>query len=298
MDLYLSVVMLSMVLGFFAARIRQFILCHIISESLFPLMFFAFMFFLFYTEGKLPYQLSVSLNAIPSFVYGFALKKTFDNILQRYDHQQRYRVINFALFVIPVPVLFLLSTLDFSNFIFFFIFYIFAFLNLIIPAIFIFNLQISFIKKLSYLAFVIVVIVSLFFFHFYLKIPLNLKKFYTYSENFEILQDTNYNLPYIVERAQVKIFGSPVFYLSNSQIKNYKRAVMAASLYERENFRTLIIDSNQNFFKNPLYNLFEDFTCLDPLPESYVDWNKLPVSGNENYFIYKDEIVNFILKSK
>lgn len=298
MDLYIGATIISMVVGFFAARLKKLHLFHIISESLFPLIFFAFMFILFYAESRFSYKIALSLSVVPSFVYGFALKKTFDNILERYDHQQRYRVVNFALFIIPVPVIFILSIVSFTNIVFFLVLYIIAFLNLIIPALFVFNLKISFVKKFCYLGFILTLIFTTVFFHIYLKLPFNLKKFYNYSENFEILQNTNYNLPYIVERGDVKFFGEPVFYLSNSRIKNYKRAVAALSLYEKEGTRSLVIDSNQSFFKNSLYTLLDDFTCLDPVPERFVDDNRLPVSGLESYFVYKSEIVNFILNSK
>jgi hypothetical protein len=66
-----------MVVGFFAARLKKLHLFHIISEALFPLIFFAFMFILFYAESRFSYKIALSLSVVPSFCLWLCFKKDF-----------------------------------------------------------------------------------------------------------------------------------------------------------------------------------------------------------------------------
>ena len=118
---------------------------------------------------------------------------------------------------------------------------------------------------------------------------------------FQILnycENTNYNLPYIGERGEIKKSDSTIFYLSDNTIKNLKRAVATTSLFCEEDSKILVIDSNQKFFRNPLFGFYNNATIIDNISSEFVNNNKLPVSGRELYVAQEKEILNFLIDNK
>jgi tetratricopeptide (TPR) repeat protein len=113
--------------------------------------------------------------------------------------------------------------------------------------------------------------------------------------DFEILRNTNYHLPYINEHGDIKKYNSAIFHLSENSIRNMKRAAAAISLFCGENAKTLIIDSNQKFFKNPLFGFFTNAVVIDNVPYEYIRYNKLPVSGRELYITEEKEALTYII---
>ncbi len=296
--LYVAVVFTALLLGYLAGKLKKPSFWYVYSEMLFPVIFLAYLFILYYFYNKIPLEWAYIIAATPPLIYGFSLRQTFENILYKYEHKKRYNIINFSLYVLPVPVLFSLSLVQFSNLVFYIILYIISIFNIIVPGLFLFNLKINPLKKISYFIFTLIFIPAVLILHLYFKIPLNMNPFYTKSDNYELLLNTNYNLPYITEKGEIKIYGAPIFYLSDSNIRNLKRASAVAAFYPGDNSKTLVIDSNQKFFRNPVFSLFPDFICLDPLTSGHVDNYRLPFSGKQQYTPVQKELLNFILDNK
>ncbi len=297
-QIYVSVVFLAMAAGYFAGKLKKPSFWYVYSEMLFPVIFLAYLFLLFYFSDKISLTTAYAIAAAPPAIYGFSLRQTFENILSKYDHKKRYNIINFSLYILPIPVILSISFLQYTNILFYIILYIIAILNILIPGIFLFNLKINPLKKFAYFVFTLVFIPAVLLLHLYFKIPLSDKPFFTRSENFELLQKTNFNLPYISEKGVIKIYGNPAFYLSDSNIKNLKRGAAAAALYAKENTSTLVIDSNQKFFRNPVYSLMPEMLCIDTLSSKLIDNNRLPISGNQLYSPLQQELLNFLLANK
>jgi hypothetical protein len=76
--------------------------------------------------------------------------------------------------------------------------------------------------------------------HLYFKIPLTAKPFFTRSENFELLQKTNFNLPYITEKGTITDLRDPGFFIFQTvTLEIFKRVAAAGrSLREGEYFNT------------------------------------------------------------
>ena len=297
-QIYVSVVFLAMAAGYFAGKLKKPSFWYVYSEMLFPVIFLSYLFLLFYFSEKISLQTAYAIAAAPPAVYGFSLRQTFENILLKYDHHKRYNIINFSLFILPIPVILSISFLQYTNILFYVILYIIAVLNIMIPGIFLFNLKINPLKKFAYFVFTLVFIPAVLLLHLYFKIPLSAKPFFTRSENFELLQKTNFNLPYITEKGIISIYSTPAFYLSDSNIKNLKRGAAAAALYTRDNSSTLVIDSNLKFFRNPVYSLMPDMICIDTLHSKHIDNNRLPVSGKQLYPSSQNELLNYLLDNK
>jgi tetratricopeptide (TPR) repeat protein len=297
-QIYVSVVFFSMAAGYLAGKLKKPSFWYVYSEMLFPVIFLTYLFLLFSFSDKISLGIAYTIAAAPSAIYGFSLRQTFENILTKYDHNKRYNIINFSLYILPIPIILSISFLNYTNILFYIILYIIGILNILIPGIFLFNLKINPLKKFAYFVFTLIFITAVLMLHLYFKIPLTAKPFFTRSENFELLQKTNFNLPYITEKGTITIYGTPAFYLSDSNIRNLKRVAAAAALYAKENTSTLVIDSNQKFFRNPVYSLMPDLTCVDTLPAKHIDNNRLPFSGNQLYNPLQKELLNYLLDNK
>ena len=296
--IYLSVILFSMILGMFLGKFKKFSSWHVFSEMLFPIFFLSYLFLLYNYEGKINPLIGFSFLIPPTLVFGFSLKQTVLNITYNFTHEKRFSIINYSLFILPIPIIMASSLVTYTNFSFFLILYIITFLNIIIPGLFLFNSKLSSSKKLFYFFFSLIFIPSIVFMHLYYKIPLNNKSFVSNISNFELLQNTNFNLPYIAERGEIKKSGSTIFYLSESTIRNLKRAAAATSLFCEDNSRMLIIDSNQKFFRNPLFGIYRDAVVIDNVPSEFINNNKLPISGRELYVAQEKELLNLLIDNR
>jgi len=293
--LYISVVLVSMIIGIVIGRIKKFSSWHVYSEMLFPIFFLSYLFFLYNYENKIHPCVGFLFLILPSLVFGFSIKQTVLNITYNYKHEKRFRIINFSLFILPIPIIIAASLVNYTNLFFFLILYVITLLNIIIPGLFLFNSSLSSGKKLFYFFFSLLFIPAIVFMHLYYKIPLNNRVFVDNITNFELLRNTNFNLPYINERGEIKKSGSTMFYLSESTIRNLKRAAAATSLFCDEESKVMIIDSNQKFFRNPIFGFYNNAVVIDTVPYSYISDNRLPISGRELYVAQEKEILNFLI---
>ena len=77
-----------------------------------------------------------------------------------------------------------------------------------------------------------------------------------------------------------------------------KRAAAASSLFCDEESKMMIIDSNQKFFRNPIFGFYNNAVVIDNVPYSYISDNRLPISGRELYVAQEKEILNFLIDDK
>ena len=296
--IYVSVILFSMIAGFVFGSFKKFSSWHIYSEMLFPIFFLCYLFLLYNYENRIHFSIGFLFLIIPSLVFGFSLKQTILNITYNYKHEKRFSIINFSLFILPIPIIAAASIVHYTNLYFFIILYIITFLNIIIPGLFLFNSILSPGKKLFYFFFSLLFIPLIVFMHLYFKIPLNNKLYIDNITNFELLSNTNFNLPYISERGEIKDSGSTIFYLSESTIRNMKRAAAATSLFCEEDSKMMIIDGNQKFFRNPVYGFYNNSVYIDTVPSDFVSNNRLPISGRQLYVAQEKEILNFLTDNK
>ena len=296
--IYISVILISMIFGIMLGKLKKFSSWHVYSEMLFPIFFLSYLFLLYNYENKIHPYIGFLFLILPALVFGFSIKQTVTNITYNYMHEKRFSIINFSLFVLPIPIMIAASLVGYTNLFFFIILYVITLLNIIIPGLFLFNSSLSSSRKLFYFFFSLIFVPSIIFMHLYYKIPLNSKPFVDNISSFELLQNTNFNLPYINERGEIKKSGSTVFYLSESTIRNLKRAAAATVLFCDDESRMMIIDSNQKFFRNPVYGFYKNAVVIDNVPSEFVSSRKLPISGRELYVAQEKEIVNFLIDDK
>jgi tetratricopeptide (TPR) repeat protein len=280
---YISMIMFSIVIGMYAGGMKKFSFWHVYSEMLFPVLFITSLFVFYNYENKINPVLGFLILALPSVFFGFSLKQTVLNTINNYSHDKRFNIINFSMFILPVPIVLAASLVHYTALFFFIMLYTITILNIIIPGVYLFNTELRPGKKFLYFLFSLCFVPSIVFIHLYYKVPVNNKPFINNIANFEMLKNTNFNMPYIAERGEIKSSGSTIFFLSESTIRNLKRAAAASSLFCEENTKMLILDSNQKFFRNPLFGYYTGATCIDNIPSGYLNNSKLPVSGRQTY---------------
>lgn len=296
--LYTAVMFSTITFGYLAGRFSRQSFWYVYSEMLYPVFFTISLILLYQFENIAGIRTGLLIISIPGLIFGFSLSSTVFNIFSKYDHLRRFNIIQFTLFIIPLPILVAAGFVHFTNTIFFIILYVIAFINLFIPAIFLFNLKINYIKKAVYMLVALLFIPSIILFHLYFKIPVDSKPFFLNTNNYDILKTTNFNMLYIAEKGKINLAGIPVFYLSESTIRNQKRAAAATLLFINPESKGLIIDSNQKFFRNPIFGIYKNSVCLDNVPERFVDNNRLPESGRQLYIPVESEMLHYLSDHK
>ncbi len=291
--LYTAAIFSAITLGYLCGRFSRQSFWYVYSEMLYPVFFTFSLILLYQFENIASFRIGLIFISIPGLIFGFSLSSTVFNIFSKYDHQRRFNIIQFTLFIIPLPLFVAAGFIHFSYMVFFIILYIITFVNLFIPAIFLFNLKINYIKKAAYMLITLLFIPAIILFHLYFKIPVDTKPFFTNTGNYDMLKTTNFNMLYIAEEGEVSLTGIPAFYLSESTIRNHKRAAAATLLFINPESKGLIIDSNQKFFRNPLFGIYKNSVCLDNIPERFIDYNRLPESGRQLYIPIESEMLHY-----
>jgi tetratricopeptide (TPR) repeat protein len=281
--LYIISTLAVLSIGILPGRKKKASFWYVYSEMLYPVFFMVYLSLMYMFNGQISIYTGLLFSSIPVLIFGFSLEQTIKNIIIKYDHGRRFNILNFSMFILPVPILISISAINFTYSLFFIILYSLAFINLIIPGIYIFNMKMNPLNKIIYFVFSLLFLPSVMFIHLYFKIPLSSAKFSPNIENYQIIRDTDFTSRYIMEKGEVSMFGTPVFFLSDNFIRNYKRASASTALFNSGDNRTLIIDSNQKFFRNPVYSFFRNSIFIDTLSDTIADNNRLPFPGRQPY---------------
>jgi len=292
--IYLASISIMLVLGLLLGFSVKKAFWHIYSEMLFPLFTISFIIILYLFHGELDIFYTLLTLAPTIILFGFSLHHTITNIDDNFNQIKKFNILFISIFILPVPIIFLLSSIPFTNLIFFIFLYFLAFLNLLIPGIHLANRKIDMYKKLIYFLITLIFIPSVFFVHIFFNISLENNLFLNHTKNYDVLRNINYNSNIIKEKTSVLLNGKVIFKVSDSRIKDLKRAIMPLALYAN-NGPKLFIDGNQKFFRNPVYSHFNNFKVLDVISDKLIDFKKLPISGNQKYITEKENLLFFLL---
>lgn len=281
--LYIITTLFLLPIGIFLGRRKKASFWHVYSEMLYPVFFLLYLSALYMFNGKAGIYTGLAFSAIPVLIFGFSLEQTVKNITRKYDHEKRFKILNFSMLILPVPILISLSTINFTYLLFFIILYTAALFNLIIPGLFLFNTKINPINKILYFIFALLFLPSIMFIHLYFKIPLSNSYFAPRVGNYELIRNTDFTAPYIIEKGEVSLFNTPIFFLSDNYIRNFKRAAASTVLFTSQDGKTLVLDSNFKFYRNPVYSFFTNSVYIDTLTDKNVDYNRIPFSGKQQY---------------
>ena len=289
--MFVLVLLLLMLAGYIAGRYIVISNLYIYGGSLFPVGFLVFLILLLRWHGSLYFFGGILLIAPAAFVMGVVLNSTVRVIAGRYDDAKRATIIEFAIVIVPTSILVSLAIINFTNLWYYVVLGVLMICNVIIPAIYMANTTTAAYKKALYFAFSLVFLPLFFFIISYYNISLNSNVYVTRAGNFDVLFDVNYDADYIKKDAVVTLGNSPVFHVADSVIRNLKRSLVPVSLFHKDEKKILFIDSNQKFFRNPVIGYYENSNCLDVLSDRDVDYNKLPLTGNQGYVPDKGDLL-------
>jgi hypothetical protein len=283
MHIFLVTLFLFILIGYGLGKLVPPKGLHSYGQALLPATFLLFLALLFGLGERVGMIPGILLFSPVSILMGVLIHHTVRMVVKNYDGVRRSTLIEFSVIMVPIPVVVALGFVTFTNALYIAVAGVVMAINLVVPAIYIAGKKIRGYKKILYFVF------ALFFLPIYLvviiynKIPFNSEVFITMTKRFDDLLNVNYNAKYIKARSTVIMKGHPVFNLTDSIIRNFKRALVPIALYHPDNAKILFIDGNQRFFRNPVIGYFEKSSCLDPLSDRNVDFKKLPYSGTQSY---------------
>ncbi len=289
----------ALMIGFVIARNVSNAFWVVYSEMLFPVSFLLYLILVESYGGRCA-GAAIFLFLPSATVFGFSIYKTITTILGQYDHQKRFTIINFSLFILPVPILVALTFIQFSNMLYYLFLYLVMVLNILLPGIHLMQRDIRAYKKIIYLLFSLVFIPAVIALHLYFSIPFDKNLFVTHTRGYNQIYNRSYNSLYMGSSMDVYYHRLVFFDTSESTMKNLQRALFPPLMYASINGRegsTLIIDGNQKFFRNPVIANFKDAKVIDYLPERFVDYNTLPLSGRHYYLVDRQDAVSCLVKS-
>jgi len=283
---FIAVLSLSLLAGYMPGLFVRKKNLHVYTETGFPVLSLLFVFLLHQTHSMYGFAFGIALFIPAGILFGFSISQSIKTTVARYSHRKRFNIINLAFLILPVPVIISLTFIYFTGTFFFILIYTLSLLNLLLPGLYLMNRQTPVYRKALFFAFVLVFIPSIVFLHMFLPVPVKNRVYLARTGGYEGLKNINYNSRYIRENATVTLDGTPVFHASDSIIRNLKRSLVPICLYldeESPNRQILFIDSTQQFFRNPVIGYYRHSFCLDPLFERNLDYNRLPVSGRQQY---------------
>lgn len=296
--LFLATLFVFILAGYVIGRLVSWRGFHSYGQAILPGVFMLFLALLFSLGKKVGMIPGIILFAPVAIIMGILIHHTVRMVVRSDDSIRRSTLIEFSIIMVPVPVVIAMGFITFTNAIYIVITGIVMAVNLVVPAIYLTGKGIRGYKKILYY-------VSAFFFLpiylvlvLYYKIPFNTDVFATMTGRFDELMHVNYNAKYINIRATVTLKGMPVFRLTDSVIRNYKRALVPIALYHPEKDKILFIDGNQRFFRNPVIGYYARSLCLDPLSDRNVDFRKLPFSGTQTYVPDNDPVLIYLEKNQ
>jgi tetratricopeptide (TPR) repeat protein len=297
--LFLVVTLAAIVIGYAAGKYIKRMNWHIYGSIFFPPLVVYAIILLYQIKGS-GSPVTVALLFIPAgLFFGFTLNHSLHLVMEKFTHSERFNILDISVLILPPVLLSALALVQFTDLWYYIILYSTIGVNLLLPVLHITTLKKQYIKKLILFVYTIALIPLFIFNHIYLEVPIKGEAFITNVDNYEAVAETNYNNLFIRDNERVIYNGYTIFHLSNTIIKNLKRAVAPVALYcDPASEDILFIDGNQRFFRNPLYSYFDIITVLDPLDDHNVDYRTLPVSGQKLYVADNKPVLSFLSRNR
>ena len=291
--IFISAMAGATLIGFALNRLLKNAFWHVYSEMLYPLLFIAVFILLSQYNNVLNIAVGAFIAAVPAVMFGFSLANNISHIAQKHGHKTRFSILNFSLFIIPIPIMMALFWYVFTYRWFFILFYVIALLNVLFPGLYLFQHKKGAIKKGIYFVFSLIFIPLLITLHINFKIPLSNDLFIQYSRGYNTLTRINYNAEFIMRSSQVRLQNILACEIDNISVRNMKRALFPMKLYGMpEKSSILFLDGYQKFFKNPVPGInTEELYCTDYIPDRNIDYQQLAVTGKDLYISNREYVL-------
>jgi tetratricopeptide (TPR) repeat protein len=284
--------------GYIAGKLVKYSSLQVYGESFLPIAFLVFMILLLGFNRDLNFIAGILIFTPLALWLGVLLRHTIGAVMAEPDIIKRSSIIEFSILILPAPIFIALSLINFTNLLYYIVVCVLMLMNVIIPSIYIVNSRMEGYRKGIYFFFSLLFVPLFLFIVFFYRVHLDNNVYAMKVENFDELRNVNFNADYIQSHAAVNMNRFPVFIISDSAVRNHKRALVPISLYQPETRKILVIDGNQRFFRNPVIGYFKNSTCLDILSDRDVDYNRLPFSGTQKYVPENDPLLMYIQENR
>ncbi len=280
---FLALLFIMLLAGFGAGRFVALPRVQVYGQAFLPVTFLVFLLLVMSYGREFHFIGGMLLFAPTALLLGVLLYRSVRAVGVQYDSGKRASIFEFAMFILPPPAIISLSLIDFRNLWFYIVMTVIIIINVLIPGLYMMNSVISGWKKTVYLFFSLLFLPLLISIMLYFNVPFDNGVYVTRVDNFEVLQNVNFNSDYIRAHATVMMNQVPVFKINDSMVRNYRRALIPLALYHPDDEPILFVDGNQRFFRNPVIGYFKNAVCLDEMSDRDVDFYKLTYSGSQRY---------------
>ncbi len=292
---YLMIALASICFGFLFAKFVKKPHWNIYSEMLFPVTFIVFYILMNSFWMLFPFYIGLFFFFPNGFVLGFSMRNSISCVLDKYNHEKSFSILNYAAFIMPFPITASILFIPFTNRWFFIFFYIIALINLLFPGIYIFQNRKIVVRKGIYILLFALLVPLYLLLHQYFEIPLDNNLFVSRIKGFNKIYNINSDSDYFSEVGNVYLNNRRIFHISDQSIRDLRRSVMMTSLFvDPLTSDVLIVDGYRRFFDNSVYSIFTNAVCLDYLSDSDVDYNNLPIIGRKSTITFHEDILSFV----
>lgn len=282
---------LVLLCGFILGRLIRLSWWHIYGQAAFPLLFVGFIAGVFTHSGKQHIALLLSLFIPSLLAFGFVLNHTVRSVVSNYNHDRRFQIIEFAHILLPIPIIVALVCSQVSSIWFFIVVGSVGIANVLVPAYFLRKRDAGSRLLVPYAIGAGIFLPLLIFVVAGNRIPLTGSPYVFHVEHFNEVLAVSASDYFVKNRALIRMDREPVFDLSDSEVRNLKRALTSVALYHQESDSLLVIDGYRRFIRNPVIDLLPATTCLDPLTAESVDFNRLPEADAPKTPVVTDNIL-------
>lgn len=294
--LFLHIILYSLIAitaSFIAGAIAsRFIKTHntvfIYGEMLYPFLFLGFI--IVSHSNDIPYYTSIIAAAPFSVFAGLTFGTSLQQIVQKNNHQSRYTILLFSLFIIPIPIIIAFLWIELTYLWFFVLIYMLAIITIIFPGMYLLQNTKRSVSSILYFVISLLFIPAIIFTHIYFKLPFSNTLVNSYCIGYDTVAMANFNSSYITQPATAYIQGIPACSLTDHFARDMKRAVVLSGIFAGSG-HTIIIDGYHKFFTNNLFSILPSPVIIDYIPDRIVDYKKPTITGVEQYATVHSDIL-------
>ncbi len=283
--LYLIFLLSSILIGYTSGHILKIKNIYIFIELLFPIAIVPVLLALYIFSNRIHNYIAIFLFIPSSIIFGIALRRSLHNVINNYDYNQRFIILSYSMILLPLIIILLLNTAEFTNLVVYILLTLIILLNGIFPIIYLIKSKSK--KIYCYLigSYIIGIIISMSYIlsnnGFSFSKKFFIKKL-NYISSSKIVNNQNKGIYYFNKQ--------PIFVNTNQKNINFDKALLAIAFY-RSNDEMVWINGNYGFYKTSLKSLLPKTQVVNPRTHEYLAPFSVVYSSDNATSVYIEPVI-------
>lgn len=282
----------ALLIGYSISRIKWLYNLSFTMIPLLPILFYLFLI-THSLNKEINYLESILLLYPYAIVSGMVIKRIVFSIINEFDHDKRFGILEILCVHIPVFTIIVLSCISFTS-LWYNVIVFFIMINMLTyPLYRTFKIKndrsVSKILIIVYIVFTVSALISV---TIYVKTSFMDDAVINRPIQGNEFGCLKHGAPFLNSRHNRIEYGSLNLQLPHSYLENLQRSIVPVLLYTNKNEKVLLIDGNRKIFKNPSISLLPSVTSLDFVPDEADDFELLQVikksSSSDRYSFFRN----------